>query len=144
MFAQESAIAAGRRITLLRLAGAAPDHPLDLNCPEGAYLTNVPACGCIVIRIPRVAELGSSLSSCAADRCPQPFSFGLPSLSLLLQMNIGEKYILHLDHLSGKSSQRGSTSVKTIFMMLSTAPWLPIGLAGFASSLPILAWPPRF
>ncbi len=32
----------------------------------------------------------------------------------------------------------------TISKMLSTAHWLPIGLVGFASSLPILAWPPHF
>lgn len=31
---------AGRRVTVLRLAGAAPDHTLDPNYPEGQYLTN--------------------------------------------------------------------------------------------------------
>ncbi|KAK9838593.1 hypothetical protein WJX84_002574 [Apatococcus fuscideae] len=38
---QEAATAAGRRITVLRMAGASPDHTLDPNCPEGSYLTNV-------------------------------------------------------------------------------------------------------
>lgn len=32
---------AGRRITVLRAAGAAPDHTLDPAYPEGQYLTNV-------------------------------------------------------------------------------------------------------
>ncbi|KHN38184.1 hypothetical protein glysoja_007226 [Glycine soja] len=32
---------AGRRITVLRQAGAACDHPIDPSYPEGAYLTNI-------------------------------------------------------------------------------------------------------
>jgi 23S rRNA G2069 N7-methylase RlmK/C1962 C5-methylase RlmI len=32
---------AGRRVMLLRHAGAAPDHVLDIAYPEGQYLTNV-------------------------------------------------------------------------------------------------------
>lgn len=38
---QGAARDAGRRITLLRVAGAAPDHPEDVSYPEGHYLTNV-------------------------------------------------------------------------------------------------------
>lgn len=38
---QEAAVAAQRRITVLRTAGPGIDHPLDPACPEGAYLTNV-------------------------------------------------------------------------------------------------------
>eukprot|EP00798_Chlamydomonas_sp_ICE-L_P007610 gene7610-764_t len=37
----EAARQAGRRVTLLRQAGAAQDHPLDLAYPEGEYLTNL-------------------------------------------------------------------------------------------------------
>ena len=32
---------AGVRLTLLRVAGAGPDHPVDASHPEGEYLTNV-------------------------------------------------------------------------------------------------------
>ena len=32
---------AGRKITLLRQAGAACDHPIDPSYPEGAYLSNI-------------------------------------------------------------------------------------------------------
>lgn len=38
---QRAANVAGRRITMLRHASAASDHPLDLSYPEGAYLSNV-------------------------------------------------------------------------------------------------------
>lgn len=38
---QAAARDAGRRITVLREAGAAPDHTLDPAYPEGHYLTNV-------------------------------------------------------------------------------------------------------
>lgn len=38
---QKAARRAGRKITLLRNGGAAPDHPLHLGYPEGQYLTNV-------------------------------------------------------------------------------------------------------
>ncbi|KFM29068.1 Ribosomal RNA large subunit methyltransferase I [Auxenochlorella protothecoides] len=38
---QDAARLAGRSLTLLRSAGAAPDHPLDPGYPEGRYLTNV-------------------------------------------------------------------------------------------------------
>lgn len=31
----------GRNLTLLRHAGAAPDHPLHPAYPEGEYLTNL-------------------------------------------------------------------------------------------------------
>lgn len=37
---QASAVA-GRRIRVFRVAGAAPDHPVDLDCPESRYLTTV-------------------------------------------------------------------------------------------------------
>lgn len=37
---QGAATMAGRRITVLRHAGAACDHPIDPSYPEGAYLTN--------------------------------------------------------------------------------------------------------
>ncbi len=38
---QAAARDAGRRITVLRVGGAAPDHTLDPTYPEGQYLTNV-------------------------------------------------------------------------------------------------------
>lgn len=38
---QGAASMAGRKITVLRQAGAAPDHPIDPSYPEGAYLSNV-------------------------------------------------------------------------------------------------------
>ncbi|CAA6668650.1 unnamed protein product [Spirodela intermedia] len=38
---QNAASMAGRKITVLRQAGAACDHPLDPSYPEGAYLSNV-------------------------------------------------------------------------------------------------------
>ena len=38
---QAAARDVGRRITVLRDAGAAPDHTLDPAYPEGQYLTNV-------------------------------------------------------------------------------------------------------
>ncbi|KAL3005633.1 hypothetical protein AAZX31_08G230900 [Glycine max] len=38
---QGAASMAGRRITVLRQAGAACDHPIDPSYPEGAYLTNI-------------------------------------------------------------------------------------------------------
>lgn len=38
---QEAARAAGRHISILRSAGASPDHPIDPGYPEGAYLKNV-------------------------------------------------------------------------------------------------------
>ena len=38
---QEAAWAAGRHVSVLRVAGAAPDHPIDTGYPEGAYLKNV-------------------------------------------------------------------------------------------------------
>eukprot|EP00897_Mesotaenium_endlicherianum_P010303 jgi/Mesen1/9300/ME000060S08735 len=38
---QEAAANAGRKITILRTAGAGMDHPLDPSFPEGSYLTNV-------------------------------------------------------------------------------------------------------
>ena len=41
MIVQAAARDAGRRITVLRVAGAAPDHTLDPAYPEGHYLTNV-------------------------------------------------------------------------------------------------------
>lgn len=31
----------GRKITFIRQAGAASDHPIDPAYPEGAYLTNI-------------------------------------------------------------------------------------------------------
>ncbi|KAK9787851.1 hypothetical protein WJX73_008753 [Symbiochloris irregularis] len=39
-----AAIAANRRVTVLRQVGAGPDHPLDPCYPEGEYLTNVLLC----------------------------------------------------------------------------------------------------
>lgn len=38
---QEAALGAGRKVALLRSAGAALDHPLDPAYPEGQYLTNL-------------------------------------------------------------------------------------------------------
>lgn len=38
---QEAAKSAGRHISVLRSAGAAPDHPIDPGYPEGAYLKNL-------------------------------------------------------------------------------------------------------
>jgi len=38
---QAAASAARRRITVLREAGASPDHALNPAYPEGKYLTNV-------------------------------------------------------------------------------------------------------
>ncbi|MED6114347.1 hypothetical protein PIB30_079427 [Stylosanthes scabra] len=38
---QGAAAMAGRKITVLRQAGAASDHPIDPSYPEGAYLTNI-------------------------------------------------------------------------------------------------------
>ncbi|GAV70223.1 LOW QUALITY PROTEIN: IMPDH domain-containing protein/Methyltrans_SAM domain-containing protein, partial [Cephalotus follicularis] len=38
---QGAAAMAGRKITFLRQAGAACDHPIDPSYPEGAYLTNI-------------------------------------------------------------------------------------------------------
>ncbi|KAK7257001.1 hypothetical protein RIF29_30657 [Crotalaria pallida] len=38
---QGAASTAGRKITVLRQAGAACDHPIDPSYPEGAYLSNV-------------------------------------------------------------------------------------------------------
>ena len=38
---QAAARDVGRRITVVRVAGAAPDHTLDPAYPEGHYLTNV-------------------------------------------------------------------------------------------------------
>ncbi|MQL90473.1 hypothetical protein Taro_023062 [Colocasia esculenta] len=38
---QGAALMAGRKITVLRQAGAACDHPIDPSYPEGAYLTNI-------------------------------------------------------------------------------------------------------
>ncbi|XP_057819134.2 uncharacterized protein LOC131032203 isoform X2 [Cryptomeria japonica] len=38
---QRAASSVGRRITVLRKAGAAADHPIDPSYPEGEYLTNV-------------------------------------------------------------------------------------------------------
>lgn len=38
---QGAASMAGRRVTVLRKAGAACDHPIDPSYPEGAYLSNV-------------------------------------------------------------------------------------------------------
>ena len=40
-FEQAAASAAGRRVTVLREAGASPDHTLNPAYPEGKYLTNV-------------------------------------------------------------------------------------------------------
>ncbi|CAM8883964.1 unnamed protein product [Rhodiola kirilowii] len=38
---QGAASNAGRRITVLRQAGAACDHPIDPSYPEGEYLSNI-------------------------------------------------------------------------------------------------------
>lgn len=38
---QGAASMAGKRITILRQAGAACDHPVDMSYPEGAYLSNI-------------------------------------------------------------------------------------------------------
>ncbi|XP_057524182.1 uncharacterized protein LOC130803954 [Amaranthus tricolor] len=38
---QGAAAMAGRRVTVLRQAGAACDHPIDPSYPEGAYLSNI-------------------------------------------------------------------------------------------------------
>ncbi|XP_038682229.1 ribosomal RNA large subunit methyltransferase I isoform X2 [Tripterygium wilfordii] len=38
---QGAASTAGRKITILRQAGAACDHPIDPSYPEGAYLSNI-------------------------------------------------------------------------------------------------------
>ena len=38
---QAAAASVGRRITVLREAGAGADHTLDPAYPEGSYLTNV-------------------------------------------------------------------------------------------------------
>ncbi|KAK7313758.1 hypothetical protein VNO77_38956 [Canavalia gladiata] len=38
---QDAASMAGRKITVLRQAGAACDHPIDPSYPEGAYLSNI-------------------------------------------------------------------------------------------------------
>ena len=38
---QEAARVAGRHISIIRTAGAGPDHPIDPAYPEGAYLKNV-------------------------------------------------------------------------------------------------------
>lgn len=38
---QSAASMAGRKITVLRQAGAACDHPIDPSYPEGAYLSNI-------------------------------------------------------------------------------------------------------
>ncbi|KMS99116.1 hypothetical protein BVRB_2g047590 [Beta vulgaris subsp. vulgaris] len=38
---QGAAAAAGRKVTVLRQAGAACDHPIDPSYPEGAYLSNI-------------------------------------------------------------------------------------------------------
>ncbi|XP_043701591.1 ribosomal RNA large subunit methyltransferase I isoform X1 [Telopea speciosissima] len=38
---QSAASMAGRKVTVLRQAGAACDHPIDPSYPEGAYLSNV-------------------------------------------------------------------------------------------------------
>ena len=35
----DAAKSVGRRVALLRHAGASPDHPLDPGYPEGEYLT---------------------------------------------------------------------------------------------------------
>ncbi|OVA12749.1 Pseudouridine synthase/archaeosine transglycosylase [Macleaya cordata] len=40
-FVQGAASMAGRRVTVLRQAGAACDHPIDPSYPEGAYLSNI-------------------------------------------------------------------------------------------------------
>lgn len=38
---QGAAAMADRKVTLLRQAGAASDHPIDPSYPEGAYLSNI-------------------------------------------------------------------------------------------------------
>ncbi|GJP47164.1 hypothetical protein CLOM_g6391 [Closterium sp. NIES-68] len=38
---REAAASAGRQVTVVREAGAAPCHPIDPACPEGTYLTNL-------------------------------------------------------------------------------------------------------
>lgn len=38
---QGAAAMAGRKITIIRQAGAASDHPIDPSYPEGAYLSNI-------------------------------------------------------------------------------------------------------
>ncbi|XP_021864476.1 uncharacterized protein [Spinacia oleracea] len=38
---QGAAAMAGRKVTILRQAGAASDHPIDPSYPEGAYLSNI-------------------------------------------------------------------------------------------------------
>jgi len=38
---QAAAQSAGRQLTLLREAGAAPDHPLNVSHPEGKYLSTL-------------------------------------------------------------------------------------------------------
>ena len=38
---KNAASMAGRKITVLRQAGAACDHPIDPSYPEGAYLSNL-------------------------------------------------------------------------------------------------------
>jgi len=38
---QGAASMAGRKISVLREAGAASDHPIDPSYPEGAYLSNI-------------------------------------------------------------------------------------------------------
>ena len=38
---QDAALSQGRKLTLLRSAGAGPDHTLDPAYPEGQYLTNL-------------------------------------------------------------------------------------------------------
>ncbi|CAI5465748.1 unnamed protein product [Closterium sp. Yama58-4] len=38
---REAAAAAGRQVTVVREAGAAPCHPIDPACPESTYLTNL-------------------------------------------------------------------------------------------------------
>ncbi|KAI8553216.1 hypothetical protein RHMOL_Rhmol06G0326900 [Rhododendron molle] len=36
-----AASSVGRKVTIIRQAGAACDHPIDLSYPEGAYLSNI-------------------------------------------------------------------------------------------------------
>ena len=38
---QGAASMAGRKITVIRQAGAACDHPIDPSYPEGTYLSNI-------------------------------------------------------------------------------------------------------
>lgn len=38
---QGAAAMAGKKVTVLRQAGAACDHPIDPSYPEGAYLSNI-------------------------------------------------------------------------------------------------------